>query len=271
MSPIITTGSSWNLIIIPTIWLASYGPLIRFLFSDVPLKSTVKKYSYFVRPVKIDPMMGNLPCPSSIRHFFSWFLCISFDQQIFNEPFVIYKEVSSQLYSYCLEALLICLSVAKVFYDAVQLFLISHSSILKIYDLRMRLDAAIPIVNLDLQNSVFYMFSKICLALVYLTLLDIPRWWDVIFLVAASCTRTWLQEIELFFPSFVNSPTTYHPNGVLKANGPPSLCGSTSSGSYGFEHFPMRNPISILSSGNLSAMTFKWYHLIVFPELLPLF
>ena len=106
----------------------------------------------------------------------------------------------------------------------------------------------------------------ICLALISLTLLDMPKWWKAVFLVSGSFTTIQLQETELSLPSFVNSSTTHHPNGVLKAKGPPSLVGSTSSGSNAFKQFaPMSNPISVLVSfGNLSAMIFKCSHFLAF-------
>ena len=130
----------------------------------------------------------------------------------------------------------------------------------------MLLDASIPNPSLDPQNSVLHMFFNICLVLISLTLLDIPKWLDAIFSVAASCTTIQLQEIEVFFPNLVNIPTTHHPNRVLKKKGPPFLLGGSSSGSNAFEQFaPMSNPISILVSvGNLSAMIFKCFHFFAF-------
>ena len=59
----------------------------------------------------------------------------------------------------------------------------------------MLLNASIPNPSLDSQNSVLQMFFNICLVLLSLTLLDIPKYWDAIFPVAVSCLTIRLQEI----------------------------------------------------------------------------
>ena len=176
--------------------------------------------------------MENVPCPS-IRWFFCWFLCISINQKIFHEPTVICKKfwVSIDLdlrqWSLFSARFLLfgsftnlqfsgkgILYTPPIFLDFWSINPKNFGSSNEIFPCCWILQS--PSQVLIQKNFVLYMFSNICLAFKSLTLLSKPKWWDAIFRVATTCKRIRLPEIELSFPTFVNTPTTHDLNGVLK-------------------------------------------------------